>query len=83
MTPTRAAVDAARGSGVPSGAAVTAGYSTYKRWPWVVPGRAPAGGSAAPLVIGGIPGLHPAVRAARLSPAGAVQSPRACRHLEK
>jgi putative ABC transport system permease protein len=61
--------------GVLLGAAVTAGYATYKTWPWVVPPWALAGGLAATLVIGGVAGLYPAVRAARLSPTDALQTP--------
>jgi putative ABC transport system permease protein len=60
--------------GVLLGAAVTAGYATYKAWPWVVPPWALAGGLAVTVVIGGVAGLYPAVRAARLAPTEALQT---------
>ncbi|MEV6305913.1 ABC transporter permease [Actinoplanes sp. NPDC051861] len=58
--------------GVILGAVVTIGYAAYSNWPWVIPPWALAGGLAATLVIGGIAGLYPAVRAARLSPTEAL-----------
>ncbi|HZM84800.1 MAG TPA: ABC transporter permease [Candidatus Limnocylindrales bacterium] len=50
------------------GATVTSGYAVYQMWPTVVPMWALAGGTAATVVIGGIAGLYPAIRASRLSP---------------
>ncbi|MEU8659921.1 ABC transporter permease, partial [Actinoplanes philippinensis] len=61
--------------GVLLGAAVTAGYATYKMWPWVIPPWALGGGLAATLAIGGAAGLYPAVRAARLAPTAALSTP--------
>jgi putative ABC transport system permease protein len=61
--------------GVLLGIAVTAGYAAYQDWPAVVPPWATAGGLAATGVIGGIAGLYPAVRAARLSPTEALATP--------
>ncbi|MBB3096597.1 putative ABC transport system permease protein [Actinoplanes campanulatus] len=61
--------------GVLLGVTVTVGYAAYEQWPWVIPEWALAGGLAATLVIGGVAGLYPAVRAARLSPTAALQSP--------
>ncbi|WP_213451431.1 ABC transporter permease [Rhizomonospora bruguierae] len=54
------------------GAAVTAGYAMYQDWPPVTPAVALFGGVAATLVIGGLAGLYPALRAARLSPTEAL-----------
>jgi putative ABC transport system permease protein len=56
------------GAGAVLGVLVTAGYATTRHWPSVVPAWASFGGIAATLVIGGIAGLYPAMRAARLSP---------------
>lgn len=58
--------------GVALGIAVTAGYAGYQGWPTVVPLWATAGGVGATLVIGGLAGFYPAVRAARLSPTEAL-----------
>jgi len=58
--------------GVLLGAAVTAGYATYQSWPVVVPVWAAAGAPIATVVIGGVAGLYPAIRAARLSPTEAL-----------
>ncbi|GAB3149735.1 ABC transporter permease [Micromonospora sonneratiae] len=57
------------------GTGVTAGYSLYQSWPTVVPLWAILGGLGATLVIGGLAGLYPAVRAARLSPTEALTTP--------
>ncbi len=57
------------------GAGVTAGYALWRGWPVVVPPYASAGGIAATLVIGGLAGLYPAMRAARLSPTEALATP--------
>ncbi|MFD7132840.1 ABC transporter permease [Streptomyces sp. NPDC059894] len=58
--------------GVALGIAVTAGYAGYQGWPTVVPLWAMAGGVGATLVIGGLAGFYPAVRAARLPPTEAL-----------
>jgi putative ABC transport system permease protein len=58
--------------GVVLGIAVTVGYAAYQGWPALVPAWAMAGGVGATLVIGGLAGLYPAIRAARLSPTEAL-----------
>ncbi|PSK95396.1 putative ABC transport system permease protein [Murinocardiopsis flavida] len=57
------------------GTGVTAGYAVSVGWPAVVPLWAVFGGIAATLVIGGLAGLYPAIRASRLSPTEALASP--------
>jgi putative ABC transport system permease protein len=61
--------------GVLLGVAVTTGYAAYQTWPTVVPAWATAGALAATVLIGGVAGLYPAVRAARLSPTEALATP--------
>jgi putative ABC transport system permease protein len=61
--------------GVLLGVAVTAVYAGTQHWPIVVPAWAMLGGLAATLLIGGIAGLYPAVRAARLAPTEALATP--------
>ncbi|GAA0941166.1 ABC transporter permease [Nonomuraea longicatena] len=58
--------------GVALGVGVTALYATLQSWPSVVPLWAMAGGVSATLLIGGIAGFYPAVRAARMSPTEAL-----------
>jgi putative ABC transport system permease protein len=61
--------------GVLLGIAVTTGYAAYQTWPSVVPAWATAGALAATVLIGGVAGLYPAIRAARLSPTEALATP--------
>src|SRR5262249_19985591 len=56
------------------GAAATTVYAHTKHWATVIPIEAWAGGVAASLIIGGVAGLIPALRAARLSPTQALWS---------
>lgn len=60
--------------GVLLGVAVTAGYATLQGWDVLVPGIAIVGGFVAALVIGGVAGLYPAMRAARVSPTEALRT---------
>jgi putative ABC transport system permease protein len=60
--------------GVLLGIAVTIGYARSQHWQVVVPPVAIAGGLVAAIVIGGIAGLYPAARAARLPPTEALRS---------
>jgi putative ABC transport system permease protein len=62
-------------AGVLLGIAVTAGYALYQGWPTTVPAWATTGGLAATVCIGGLAGLYPAIRAARLSPTEALAAP--------
>jgi putative ABC transport system permease protein len=60
------------GAGIVLGSAITAVYATVQGWPTVVPTWAVAGGLAAALGIGGVAGLYPAIRAARVAPTEAL-----------
>ncbi|MDH6217966.1 FtsX-like permease family protein [Streptomyces pseudovenezuelae] len=59
--------------GVALGAAITVGYDISADWPVVLPAQGLAGGVLAALTVGGLAGLYPASRAARLQPAEAVR----------
>ena len=56
------------------GAAVTFGYATHENWSTALPAIALAGGVIVAVVAGGVAGLYPALRAARLSPTEALRS---------
>ncbi|GAA1606717.1 ABC transporter permease [Kribbella sancticallisti] len=57
------------------GSGVTAAYSSYQGWLTVIPLWSLVGGVAATLVIGGLAGLYPAIRASKLSPTEALATP--------
>ena len=59
-------------AGVCLGIAVTTAYASYQDWPTTVPLWATLGGVGATLMIGGLAGLYPAIRAARLAPTEAL-----------
>lgn len=57
------------------GSGVTAAYAMYQGWLTVIPAWALIGGVCATLIIGGLAGLYPAIRASRLSPTEALATP--------
>ena len=60
--------------GVVVGMLATIIYATAKNWTVVIPPLAWGGGVASAVIIGGIAGLLPALRAARLSPTAALRT---------
>jgi putative ABC transport system permease protein len=62
------------GAGILLGAVVTAGYARLQGWPVDIPLWVAAGGMTATLLIGGLAGLYPAMRAARLEPTEALSA---------
>ncbi|WP_460391204.1 ABC transporter permease [Actinophytocola sediminis] len=60
-------------AGVVLGALITVGYALVMDWPIDLPLPGLAGGVLAALAVGGLAGLYPASRAARMQPAEAVR----------
>lgn len=60
------------GTGTIMGWLVTVAYALLQGWPVDIPLWVAAGGMGATLLIGGIAGLYPAIRAARLAPTEAL-----------
>jgi putative ABC transport system permease protein len=54
------------------GIGLTAGFATSRGWPTVVPDWAAAGAALATIVIGGLAGTYPAIRASQLAPTEAL-----------
>lgn len=59
--------------GVAAGAAITASFAHRQGWPYTLPAPGLAGALAVTILVGGIAGIYPAHRAARLQPADAVR----------
>ena len=62
------------GTGVVLGFLIAAGYAGFRGWSVSLPVVGVAGGVVSALVIGGVAGLFPALRAARLSPTDALRT---------
>ncbi|MFI5895895.1 ABC transporter permease [Actinoplanes sp. NPDC051513] len=58
--------------GVVLGIGITAAFATYQAWTTVVPAWAMVGGLVATVLIGGLAGFYPAMRAAHMSPTEAL-----------
>lgn len=60
--------------GIATGSLAAAGFAASQAWTVVVPPVAVLGGLGAAIVIGGVAGLYPAIRAARVSPSEALRT---------
>jgi putative ABC transport system permease protein len=61
-------------AGLLTGTVITAAVARAHHWRLLMPSTALWGGLAVAMVVGGIAGLYPAVRAARLSPTEALRT---------
>jgi putative ABC transport system permease protein len=61
-------------AGVLAGVAITAAIAAARHWALLIPAAGPAAGLVMAIVISGIAGLWPAIRAARLPPAEALRT---------
>ncbi|MBV9451116.1 MAG: ABC transporter permease [Streptosporangiaceae bacterium] len=61
-------------AGLAAGAGITAAVAASRHWTLFIPSIGLWGGLAVAVVIGGIAGLYPATRAARLSPTEALRT---------
>ncbi|MQG20823.1 MAG: ABC transporter permease [SAR202 cluster bacterium] len=61
-------------AGIVLGLIITAVYATFREWSILIPEYAVFGGMLGSLVIGGIAGLYPALRAANMSPTEALRT---------
>ncbi|TDV57294.1 ABC transporter permease [Actinophytocola oryzae] len=59
-------------AGTATGALVTAAYALYQDWQVVIPPLAVLGGVVGAIVVGAVAGLHPSIRASRLTPTEAL-----------
>jgi putative ABC transport system permease protein len=61
-------------AGLAAGAAITAVIARARHWTLLIPPEALWGGLAVAVIVAGVAGLYPAVRAARLSPTEALRT---------
>ncbi|RQX18153.1 ABC transporter permease, partial [Micromonospora ureilytica] len=62
-------------AGAALGVLATVGYATYQGWPPTIPPTAVLGGITGALLVGVVAGVYPSIRAARLTPTEALNTP--------
>lgn len=62
-------------AGAALGVLATVGYATYQGWPPTIPLTAVLGGITGALLVGVVAGVYPSIRAARLTPTEALNTP--------